>query len=769
MAQLGWIDILIIVIPVCFVMYMGWYTRRYVRSVADFLSAGRICGRYVLCVADVATALGVITLLSYVEVHYKTGFAMTFWSSITLPLSMLLSLTGYCTYRFRETKSMSLGQFLEMRYNRPLRIFASGLRTTSEMLTNMICPALAARFFIYFFDLPHHITFCGVRIPMLAVIVVIVLTMAIFLIFMGGTLALVITDTIQGLFCYPMIVIFIIFILTKFSWSDEIIPVMNDRVTGESFLNPYDVKNLRDFNGFMVMLGALGTVLNRAAWIGGGHSTAARNPHEQKMAGVLGAWRATFQSVFYVLIAVMILTLFNHVNWAERGRECKVAVSCKALDELVSDARLREELKTRVGALPVHHHVIGVDAPLSQKKNLDTPYLETVHSGLREGMAEEREAHHTFQQFRTLYHQLMLPITMRRLLPSGLMGAFCLLIILMMVSTDDSRIYSSALTITQDIIVPLRKKPLTPEAHLWVLRLVSVGVGIFFLFGSFFMSQLDYIALFMQIMISLWTGGCGAVMVFGLYSRFGTSAGAFASLFCGMGVSLSGILVQRNWADHVYPFLLKHEWAEPVGNCLAAASHPFNPWVVWTMNPVKCPINSYEFTFMAMVLSLTAYCVVSLLTLKEPFNLERMLHRGKYSEEGKPVPRMDWSPRNIFAKIIGITPEYGFGDRLIAYGIFSYSFVYRFVGFFLGVAIWNAISPWPKERWSIYFLIVFLIVPGFIAAISSVWFTIGGIGDLRRLFRDLRVRRIDVLDNGQVEGHMSISDKAHFEEIDRRK
>ena len=66
---MNWIDILIVVIPVCFVMYMGWYTRRYVRSVADFLAAGRVCGRYVLSVADVARVLGVITLLSFVEVH----------------------------------------------------------------------------------------------------------------------------------------------------------------------------------------------------------------------------------------------------------------------------------------------------------------------------------------------------------------------------------------------------------------------------------------------------------------------------------------------------------------------------------------------------------------------------------------------------------------------------------------------------------------------------------------------------------------------------
>ena len=764
---MNWIDILIVAIPLIFVMYMGWYSRRYVRSVADFLSAGRICGRYVICVADVANGLSVITLLAFVEVRYKTGFAMTFWQNMVLPLSMLISLTGYCIYRFRETKAMSLGQFLEMRYNRPLRIFAAALRSIAEMLTNIICPALAARFFIYFFDLPHHFSLFGLQIPTMILVVVVVLTLAISLICMGGTLALVITDTVQGLFCYPMMVVFTIFILTTFSWSKEIVPVMTDRVAGESFLNPYDVKNLRDFNVFSMVVSIFGTILHTARWIGAGNSSAARNPHEQKMAAVLGAWRTGFQSIFYILCAVAILTIFNHANWNEKGRVAKVAISNKVASELISDSALRAKLADRIAAIPLNHHRVGVDAPLSQEKNLDTPYLDAAHETLLASGMEKSQAHHTYQQFRTLYHQLMLPITMRHLLPHGLMGAFCLLIVMMMISTDDTRIYSAALTISQDVIMPFFKKPLTPRGHLWLLRGVSIGVGVFFLFGSFFMSQLDYINLFVQIMTSLWTGGCGPVMIFGLYSRFGTSAGAFASLFVGMGTSLSGILIQRNWADHVYPFLDGMGWVEAIGNFLSTTSAPFTPWIVWQMNPVKCPINSYEFYFMAMIFGLVAYCVVSLITFKEPFNLERMLHRGKYSEDGKPVPRMDWSLRNVFAKLIGITPEYTTGDKVIAYGIFGYSFVYHFIGAFLCVVIWNAISPWPREWWSTYFLIVSMLVPGLVAAISTVWFTIGGLCDLRRLFRDLKTRTIDVLDNGRVEGNMSVADKARFEKIEQ--
>jgi solute:Na+ symporter, SSS family len=132
------IDWLIVIIPVTFVIGMGFYSRKYIRGIADFLAAGRVCGRYVICVGDVAQMLSIIGLVAYVEVHYKTGFALAFWQLIMSPLGIVMGLFGYCTYRFRETKAMSLGQFLEMRYNRKFRIFASALRSLSEMLANMI-------------------------------------------------------------------------------------------------------------------------------------------------------------------------------------------------------------------------------------------------------------------------------------------------------------------------------------------------------------------------------------------------------------------------------------------------------------------------------------------------------------------------------------------------------------------------------------------------------------------------------------------------------
>jgi hypothetical protein len=116
--------------------------------------------------------------------------------------------------------------------------------------------------------------------------------------------------------------------------------------------------------------------------------------------------------------------------------------------------------------------------------------------------------------------------------------------------------------------------------------------------------------------------------------------------------------------------------------------------------------------------------------------------------------------------MLGITKEYTTGDKVIAWGFFLYSFVWGFVITVLFVIIWKSFYPLSNEWWGDYFFIVYLVVPGIMAFISTFWFGIGGVVDLRRLFRDLKERVTNDLDNGQVDGHVSLADKAEFEKLE---
>ena len=757
------IDWLIVIVPVAMVIGLGYYARKYVRSVADFLSAGRACSRYVVCASDVANALAIIGLVGYAESQYKCGFALSFWMTLALPVTMIMSLTGFCLYRFRETRAMSMGQFLEMRYNRPLRIFAAVLRSICEVLCNAIMPAVAARFFIYYLGLPNSVNILGIEVSTMLLLIVFCLTVAISIICAGGTLSMVVTDALQGIFMFPIIAVFIFFILYKFSWSEEIVPVMMDRVQGESFINPYDISKLRDFNLFAVFILIFNRIFHRASWYGAGVYSAAKNPHEQKMAGVLGAWREHITTVLHVLVALTLIVLLNHRNFASEAHNVRLEISRQAASELIADPAAQKQFNQAVAAVPVQDHKIGVDQPLSEKHNLDTPILETARKELVK-INGEAQGNALYLQYRTLFHQEMLAVSMRKILPGGMMGLFLLLMILAMISTDNTRIFSSAVTFSQDVLLPLRKKPLSFKQHLWMLRLVSIAIGVIYVIGSMYLAQMDYIQLFVMIATSIWLGGCAPVMIFGLYSRFGTSAGAFSSLVSGMVLSVAAIFAQRNWADKLYPYLQRKGWVEPLDNFLQSVSRPFNPYVQWSMDPIKFPINSYEIFFLISLFTLLLYCVVSYFTIKEPFNLDCMLHRGKYNVDGEEKIELknQFSFRNIFSSLLGITADYSKGDKFIAWILFIQSFIWSFLITFVGVVVWNIFSPWPLAWWGHYFFVTIIAVPLVFSIISVFWFGIGGVMGLIQLFRDLEKREIDPLDNGQVEGNISLADKAKF-------
>lgn len=754
------IDWLIVLIPFSLVLWLTIYSKRYVRGVVDFLAAGRVAGRYVMSAGDLTAGLSVITLVAMVEAKYQVGYALSFWEYLMVPVGIIMALTGFCAYRFRETRSLSIGQFLEMRYSRSFRIVAATLRTISEMVTNAIGPAVAVNFFIYFLGLPHKVTVMGVALPTFGLLVGVSLGLCMVIIWPGGRISLLISDAFQGLMSYPIFVILAGYILLHFGWHDTIGPVMMDRVKGESFINPFDIENLRDFNIFALFVTITGMILNRASWIGNDNTNCGRSPHEQKMAGILGTWRGLYASLMMLLVAVMVIALMTHQKFADQSHEIRNQLARTIAVEVVADPAQRAKLDARMASIPVQQHRIGVDAPLSRENNTDTLYIDAA----RETLGGTPEGNQQFQKFRTLYHQMMLPVALKNILPVGLMGLFCLLMIMLLISTDDSRVFNASSTIVQDVILPFRKTPFTPGQHLLVIRLTSAAVCVFFFVVSLFFVQLDYINMFITIMTAVWLGGAGPIMIFGLYSRFGTTAGAYCSLIFGSGLSILGLFLQRSWAKSVYPWLQSNGWDVPVGTFLQTVSQPFNPFIAWTMNPVKFPINSYELYFMAMVAGIAAYIIGSLLTQKQPYNLDRLLHRGVYDTAGEYKEPFRWSLHNVAKKLVGITPEYTRGDKIIAWSVVGYAIVYKFGLCFLGVLVWNAISPWPLEWWSSYFFITHLVVTGILGVVSTFWFLIGGVIDMRRLFRDLAARVDDPLDNGMVDGHVSLADKAAFEQ-----
>ena len=581
----------------------------------------------------------------------------------------------------------------------------------------------------------------------------------------GGRISLLVTDSIQGLISYPIFVVLVVFVLTRFSFWDEIAPVLGDRVPGESFINPYDIQNLRDFNFFGLIVALMHSLLG-GAWIGNGYATVARSAHESKMSGIVGFFGSGMSGQVPIVLAMVVLAVMCHANYAGTAHEVRRDLASRVVEELVEegDAGAAAAVRAAVAEVPEQRHEIGVDPPLSQKNNLETPTLEAAHKALLDSMPET-EANAAYQGFRTTYRQQTLPLVLRHVAPPWILSLLVLLVLLLVVSTDDTRIFDTTTTWMQDFILPFFRRPPSPRFHLAMFKGVAVTIGILFWCGSSFFAQLDYISMFVTIFTSLWVAGAGAVVTLGLYWRRGTTAGAYAAIISGGGLSLAAILVQRNWASAVYPWLAAHGWEAGVRHLLETLSSPFVPWIDWRVTdalwPVKFPVNSIEISFIAGMTAFLLYVVISLLTCKEPFDLDRMLHR-KHSDEAadeKPAVARPSFGRRLLNHLVGITPEFTRGDRIIAWVGFFKHMVWDWCIAYALCAIVAWFCHWGVREWSIRCFVVILVVPIAVNAFTTVWFTWGTVRDLRHLFRDLAARKRNDLDNGMVEGHVSLDDK----------
>ncbi len=697
-----WIDWMIVLVPLGLVGWIGFYTRRHVHGVSDFLAGGRVAGRYVVAVASGEASLGLISVVAMFEMYYNSGFAIGFWNGFLMPIGLIIALTGLAVYRYRETRAMTLAQFLEVRYSRSFRVFAGALSWLAGVINYAVFPAVGARFIVYYGGLPPAVSLLGLQVPTFALVMAIFLSIAIAIVFFGGQLTAMVTDCVAGLFSYAMYAIVVVAVLWLFSWS-QMRDALLDRPPGQSMLNPFDTANLKGFNVFYIVVGIIHSVYGLMAWQGSaGYNAAASSPHEQKMGSVLGVWRAGLSTLMVVLLAMAAYTFMHHPDFAAGASDVQ--------HELVDQINLSNEVTTQ-----------------------------------------------------TIRDQMTVPIAIKHFLPVGVTGAFFAVMVFLLISTDTTYLHSWGSIFVQDVMLPYRKKPLTPRRQMWWLRLSILSVAVFAFVFSLFFNQVSHILMFMALTGSIWLGGAGSVILGGLYWRRGTTSGAWAGLLAGATFAVLGFIFTQYWAQPIYPYLSEHhpqglvsfkENLEWLGEKL--------PFTDWEVTPEKFPITGQEIYFLTMVVSIVSYVTASLLTCREPFNLEKMLHRGEYrrkDEIDKDLATLRKPLRNWKHVLLGFDEQYSRGDKIMSGSVFAYSMTLFTI--FIAVVLWNTcISPFSDEGWATYFWIMNVVLALVVGAVTSVWFTIGGILDLRKMFRRLSTLQRNLLDDGRVVNHTNAEDLA---------
>jgi SSS family solute:Na+ symporter len=338
-----------------------------------------------------------------------------------------------------------------------------------------------------------------------------------------------------------------------------------------------------------------------------------------------------------------------------------------------------------------------------------------------------------------LQQQMSVPIALRFLLPVGIKGLFLSIMLMGLLSGDGGHLHSWGSIFIQDVVLPLKKTPMTPRQHIWVLRLAITGVAAFaFCFSVGFTLQ-QAIQLWWLLTAALFVGGAGAAIIGGLYWQRGTTAGAWTGALTGSTLAVVGIITGTYW-----PWVINH-----IGPTLSG----------WNIHlPAKFWFNYQVSGFIASCAGATSYVIVSLLTCRTPFDLDRMLHRGRYAVEPNAAAPVGLRHRLSLKSILRFDENFTRGDKFVAGGIFWWAIALAAIN--VVAAVWNLkFSRWSIQWWANYWLILAIAIPFGISLLTLVWFTIGGVRDIREFFIALRTMKRDVRDDGRVVGHHNLADE----------
>jgi len=645
----------------------AWSMRRHAGSVSGFLSANRLAGRYLLTVSYNMAQVGVITLVWYFQLGYDVGFTQYWWGYLEGPALILLAATGWVIYRFRETRAMTLAQFFEMRYSRRFRVFSGLVAFVSGILNYAIFPGVTARFFIAMLGLPDQFTVLGAAVPTFPAMMAGLLAFAVFMVFAGGMLAVLVTDFFQGVFCFATFVTLCWWVLLRFPWL-ELEQTMMMLPAGKSMLNPLGLQDEQNFNVVYWLISAFTLFYACRAWQGDqGYNSAARDAHEARMGQLLNGWR------YRTLMLVTVLV------------------------------------------------------PLAVRAFLTHPEHAAASAGLQEMIAA--------QPTDALKAEMRVPLALGVMLPTGLLGLVVAAMLGAAISTDEAYLHSWSSIFVQDVVLPFRRRPMSPRAQLLLLKSAVLGVALFAFLFSLRWQPGEYIAMYGALTGSIFVAGGGAAIIGGLYTRWGTTAGAWAAMVAGIGISVPGLVVLNAPAA----------WVDALG----APEPPVPVAVAGAFNWVRANVTGMELSFVAMMASCIGYVGASLAGGVRRFELDRMLRRGKWRVEGDAA--LDEAPTGLMEKI-GFDRQYRGWDRFVAYLTLSWPLAFTLL--FVVATPWLL---WRKSgghevtdlQWSAWWQ----AWSWFILAASTVvvvWFTVGGIRDYARLRRDLRTFRADAADDGSV-------------------
>lgn len=168
---------------------IGLYVNRYIRDMSDYVVAGRSLRSFLGIATMIGTELGLVTVMYSAQKGFTGGFAAFHIGLVAGVTTLVVGLTGFVVVPLRQMGVMTIPEYYERRFSRPVRVFGGALLAGAGIL-NMGMFLKAGAIFVT--------GLTGLRDPIYVnVVMTILISLVLAYTILGGMVSVVITDYIQ--------------------------------------------------------------------------------------------------------------------------------------------------------------------------------------------------------------------------------------------------------------------------------------------------------------------------------------------------------------------------------------------------------------------------------------------------------------------------------------------------------------------------------------------------------------------------------------------
>jgi len=175
-------------------------SRRFTKDVSSFIVGGRKTRMWLALSNNNSGGLGLIAIAYMSQEGFRHGFSITWITLIgSVAVVVLFGIFGFGIQRFRASRSMTAGQYHEMRYSRGVRLLVGIGLSIAGVLGMAIFPVVGAQFLCAFLGWPMNFDFMGMTLPTIPVLTAGMIALAVFFAVVCGQVGVIVSDYVQGI------------------------------------------------------------------------------------------------------------------------------------------------------------------------------------------------------------------------------------------------------------------------------------------------------------------------------------------------------------------------------------------------------------------------------------------------------------------------------------------------------------------------------------------------------------------------------------------